>query len=77
MHIINLGYLENKFSHLTKSPDSSAEESNRMLVELDIVAIISDNKNQHSPITIDAKAEQKNKRLEKAERHCQRKINLI
>ena len=39
MHITNLGYLENKSLYLTKLPDCNIEESNRMLVGLDTVAI--------------------------------------
>lgn len=45
MHITNLGYLKDRPLCFLEFLDSSMEESNRMLVRLDIVAIIPETNN--------------------------------
>ena len=69
MHVINLGYLENRPPHFRELSDSGMEESNRMLIELKTAAIIPETDDQDLPDLIDSKAEQANKKKEKAERH--------
>lgn len=76
MHVTSLGYLENGSPHFTELPDDSTEESNRMLVGLDIAAIILDTDEQEPPPLMDSEAERANKKKEKAERRQQRKIIL-
>lgn len=40
MHVSNLDYLKNKSLSFTKVPDSGIKKSNKMMVGLDITAII-------------------------------------
>ena len=40
MHVTNLGYLKDKPFYFTELPNGNMEESNGMLVGLNIVAII-------------------------------------
>lgn len=68
IYVINLGYLEDGSHYITKLPDSSIKESNRILVELDIVTIIPEINNQDLSDLIDLKAKRVNKKKEKAER---------
>ncbi len=77
MHITNLGYLEDGPPRFTELPDGGTEESNRMLVGLDIAAVIPKTDDQDLPDLIDSEAKRANKKKEKAERRRQRKINLV
>ncbi len=76
IHVTNLGYLEDRPPHFTELLDGSTKESNKMLVRLDIAAIIPETDNQDLLDLIDLEAEWVNKKKEKAERRQQRKINL-
>ena len=40
MYVINLGYLKNKSLYFIKFFDSNIKKSNKILVELNIIAII-------------------------------------
>lgn len=68
IYVINLGYLEDGSRYIIKLLDSSIKESNRILVELDIVTIIPKINNQDLSDLIDLKAKRVNKKKEKAER---------
>lgn len=68
IHVINLGYLEDRSSYFTKLLDDSMRELNKLLVRLNTAVIISDNNNQHLMILIDSEAEQKNKMKEKTKK---------
>lgn len=72
IYITNLSYLKDGPSHFMEFPDSSMEESNWMLVVLDIAAIIPETDNQDLPDLIDLKVEQANKKKDKAERRRQK-----
>ena len=56
MHITNLGYLENRSSHFIELSNGNTEELNRILIRLDITAIISETGNQDLPHLIDLEA---------------------
>ena len=46
IHVTNLGYLQNKPPHFMELFDSNTKESNKILVRLDIAAIIPETNNQ-------------------------------
>lgn len=76
-YITKLGNLEERFSRFIELPNGNTEKSNKMLVKLDIVVVISETDHQDPPYLIDLKAKQANKKKEKAERRWQKKINLV
>lgn len=76
IHVINLGYLKKGSLRFTKLSNSGTEESNKMLVGLDIAAVISETDDQDLSDLIDLEVKQANKKKKKVERRQQRKINL-
>ncbi len=76
MHVTNLGYLKDGPPCFTELPNDSMEESNRILVGLDIATIIPKTDNQDLSDLIDLEVKRANKKKEKAERCQQRKIHL-
>lgn len=76
IYVINLSYLEDRSLYITELPNDNIEESQRMLVGLDVAAIIPKTDNQNLPDLIDSIAKWVNKKKEKAKRRWQRKIYL-
>lgn len=65
IHVINLIYLENGPLCLTKLPDGGTEESNKMLVGLDIAVIIPNTNKQEPPLSINLEPERQIRRKKK------------
>lgn len=76
MHVINLGYLEDRPPCFMKLPDGGTKELSRMLVRLDTITVIPEIDKQNPPYLINLEVEQANKKKEKAEKCRQRKIIL-
>ncbi len=68
MYVTNLGYLKNGPLCFIKLPNGGMEESNRILVGLDIAAIIPKTNDQDILDLIDLEAELPNKKKEKVEK---------
>ena len=77
MHIINLGYLEERLFYFIELSDGDTEESNRILIGLEITTVIPKTNDQDLLDLIDLEVEQANKKKEKTKRRRQRKINLV
>lgn len=57
IHIYNLSYLENKFTHFPELVNGGTKELNRILVDLDGFAIIRDNDDKHLLVLINLEVE--------------------
>lgn len=57
MYVTNLGYLEERSPCFTELPDRNTEESNRILIGLDIVAVIPETNDQDPLDLIDSEVE--------------------
>lgn len=68
IHVTNLGYLENISLYFKKLSNSNLEESNKILIKLDIATIIIETNNQDLPDLIDLKPKQTNKKKKKVVR---------
>ena len=65
MYITNLGYFEDRSPHFTELLDGNMEELNKILVELDTIAIIPEIDNQDLLDLINLEAKWANKKKEK------------
>lgn len=68
MHVINLGYLEDRSPCFMKLPDGGIKELSRMLVGLDTSIVIPKIDKQNPSHLINLEIEPANKKKEKAER---------
>lgn len=69
-HLIKLGYLEDRSPRFTKQPKGNTEESNKMLIGLDIAIVIRKANDQDLLDLIDLEGERADKKKEKVEK-CQ------
>ena len=67
MHVTNLGYLKDGSLCFTEFSDGGMDKSNKILVRLDIAAVILEINNQNLLNLINLKAEWVNKKKEKVE----------
>ena len=74
MHVTNLDYLGDGPLYFTKLPDGGMDKSNRILIGLDIAAVILETDDQDLLDLIDLETEQANKKKEKTERRRQKKL---